>query len=217
MKFELDHLLVCTGRGAPEGDELVRFGLREGPPNRHPGQGTACRRFPFKNAMIELIWVEDESEARSEETRRTMLWERWSQRDRGVCPFGVCVRPAGDGSGEAAPFPAWAYKPSYLPDPLAMEIGDAGVDEPMWVYLGFMRRADRERHFAGHPAGVREISGLTLTSSAMVSSATAEAMLANGVLSTRTGERYLLEVELDGGRSGRMKDFQPGLPLMFRF
>ena len=98
-----------------------------------------------------------------------------------------------------------------------MEIGDAGVDEPMWVYLGFMRRADRERHFAGHPAGVREISGLTLTSSAMVSSATAEAMLANGVLSTRTGERYLLEVELDGGRSGRMKDFQPGLPLMFRF
>ena len=51
MAIELDHLFVCTAPGAPEAEELIRFGLREGPPNQHPGQGTACHRFSFANAM----------------------------------------------------------------------------------------------------------------------------------------------------------------------
>ena len=60
MRVELDHLFVCTVPGAPEAEELVRFGLREGPSNQHLGQGTANRRFDFANAMIELLWVRDE-------------------------------------------------------------------------------------------------------------------------------------------------------------
>jgi hypothetical protein len=36
MRVELDHLFVCTAPGAPEAEELIRFGLREGPPNQHP-------------------------------------------------------------------------------------------------------------------------------------------------------------------------------------
>jgi len=55
MQIELDHLFVCTAPGAPEAERLVQFGLREGPPNQHPGQGTANRRFTFANAMIELV------------------------------------------------------------------------------------------------------------------------------------------------------------------
>ena len=55
MQIELDHLFVCTARGAPEAERLVQFRLREGPPNQHPGQGTANRRFAFANAMIELV------------------------------------------------------------------------------------------------------------------------------------------------------------------
>jgi hypothetical protein len=57
MRIELHHLFVCAAPGAPEAEELVRFGLREGPPNQHPGQGTANRRFAFSNAMIEVLWV----------------------------------------------------------------------------------------------------------------------------------------------------------------
>jgi hypothetical protein len=55
MQIELDHLFVCTAPGAPEAETLVQFGLHEGPSNQHPGQGTACRRFSFANAMIELF------------------------------------------------------------------------------------------------------------------------------------------------------------------
>jgi hypothetical protein len=63
MQIELDHLFVCTALGAPEAEKLVQFGLHEGPPNQHPGQGTACRRFSFANAMIELFWVSEAREA----------------------------------------------------------------------------------------------------------------------------------------------------------
>jgi hypothetical protein len=52
MRIELDHLFVCASPGAPEAEKLVEFGLQEGPPNQHPGQGTANRRFSFANAMI---------------------------------------------------------------------------------------------------------------------------------------------------------------------
>jgi hypothetical protein len=73
MRIELDYLFVCAARGAPEAEELVRFGLREGPPDQHPGQGTANRRFAFSNAMIEFLWVSAAQEVQSEDPRRTLL------------------------------------------------------------------------------------------------------------------------------------------------
>jgi hypothetical protein len=216
MQIELDHLFVCTSRGAPEGESLVQFGLQEGTPNQHPGQGTANRRFPLLNAMIELFWVDDPGEAQSQITRPTKLWERWSERDRGSCPFGICVRPV-EGAQDKAPFPAWAYRPSYLSTPLAFHIGEAGLDEPMWIYMGFMQRSWREKHFLENPIGIREITGLTLTTPVPLRSIAAQTIIDNGVISTKTGPAYLLEIEFDGGRGRQVKDFRPDLPLLFHF
>lgn len=64
MTLEFDHMFVCTEVGAPEADRLVAFGLTEGTPNAHPGQGTANRRF-LRNVYLELLRVRDEREARS--------------------------------------------------------------------------------------------------------------------------------------------------------
>jgi hypothetical protein len=50
------------------------------------------------------------------------------------------------------------YRPAYLPDPLFMNIGEAGVEEPMWVYLNFMQRVQREQWFIEHPIGIRQIA-----------------------------------------------------------
>lgn len=153
MQVELDHLFVCTAAGGPEAQRLLQFGLNEAPPNVHPGQGTANRRFAFSNAMIELLWVDNPAEAQSQATARTLLWERWSRRSEGSCPFGICVRPV-DIPPTAPPFPGWEYRPVYLPPPLSMHIGEAGVEEPMWVYLNFITRTQRQkwfpRAFIGH-------------------------------------------------------------------
>lgn len=214
MAIELDHLFVCAARGAPEADKLVELGLREGSPNRHRGQGTANRRFSFFNAMIELVWVSDPEEAQSENTKRTQLWERWSDRGNRACPFGICVRP-GDSQDAASPFRSWEYRPAYLQDPLAMHIGEAGIEEPMWVYLDFMRRAQREEWFVAHPIGIREITGLTLTTPVPFQSDAALCVVQSGILAPRTGASYLLQIEFDGRRRNEQIDFRPGLPMVF--
>jgi hypothetical protein len=215
MRIELDHVFICTAPGAPEGDELVRFGLHEGPPNRHPGQGTSCRRFSFLNAMLELVWVSDVEEVQSESSRRTLLWERWSGRRGEACPFGICIRPV-DAQDTGLPFPAWEYRPSYLADPLALHIGDAGVEEPMWVYLSFMRRADREGRFEENARGIREITSLRLTTPLLLRSLASRRVLESGVLTAQTGAEPLLEIGFDGSFRKQSADFRPHLPLVFQ-
>lgn len=214
MRIELDHLFVCTAPDAPEAEKLVQFGLHEGLPNQHPGQGTANRRFGFTNAMTELLWVSDAREAQSQSTRRTLLWERWSGREGNASPFGICLRPF-DSQDTGPPFPAWEYRPSYLSDPLLIHIGEAGIEEPMWVYLTFMRRVHREQWFIEHPIGIREITGLTLTTPAPLRSKVSQKVVENRILATRTGAKSLLEIEFDSNRRKEHVDFRPHLPLIF--
>lgn len=214
MRVELDHLFVCAAPGAPEAEKLVKFGLHEGSPNQHPGQGTANRRFAFVNAMIELLWVSDTREAQSQSTRRTLLWERWSGREDNASPFGICLRPA-DSQDTDPPFPAWEYRPAYLSDPLFMHIGEVGIEEPMWFYLSFMRRVHREQWFVEHPIGIREITGLTLTTPVPLRSNASQKIVESGILVTRTGAKSLLEIEFDGNRRKEHMDFRPHLPFVF--
>jgi hypothetical protein len=54
MGYEIDHIFVLTNAGAPAADAILQLGFTEGPPNRHERQGTANRRFFFRqcNARI---------------------------------------------------------------------------------------------------------------------------------------------------------------------
>jgi hypothetical protein len=214
MAIELDHVFICVSRGAPEAEHLVRFGLREGPSNVHPGQGTANRRFFFANSMLELLWVENSTEAQSEVTSPTQLWERWSNRRSGACPFGVITRPRA-GESIAAPFPAQVYQPIWLPPELRIYLSPAGVREPMWLFMPFLRRTDQERRFVEHPSGVREMTGLILESPQPPESPAAAAVSESGVISWRQGPDYLLTIEFDYCPRGQRVDFRASLPLVF--
>jgi hypothetical protein len=135
---ELDHVFLCTSPDAPEAGCLSAFGLTEGTPNVHPGQGTASRRFFFWNAYLELLWVSNPVEAQSETTRPTRLWERWQGKDQGTCPFGIGLRP-GVGENQKPPFATWEYRPAYLPAPLRIEVGMNCelLTEPFLFFLPF--------------------------------------------------------------------------------
>ena len=119
--MELDHLFLAVPDRGACGDPLVAFGLTEGSGNRHEGQGTANRRFFFPNLMLEILWVEDEREARSALTGPMGLFERC--REAGASPFGVGIRAEGPLS-----FPAWEYRPRYLGGRGCLRVGcGAGV------------------------------------------------------------------------------------------
>jgi hypothetical protein len=98
-----------------------------------------------------------------------------------------------------------------------MHLGEAGVEEPMWVYLGFMQRLDREQRFVEHPIGIREITNLTLTTPVPLRSGASRSIVESGILSSQAGPITLLEIEFDGNGRKEIADFRPDLPVVFQF
>lgn len=144
-----------------EADLMLEKGFEEGPPNTHPGQGTACRRFFFANAMLEFLWVEDEAEARSARVHPLRLWERWSGRRTGACPFGIAFRPA---RPEAEPpWPTFDYFPSFFPAPAKVNARAPIVELPLMFILPPFERPPTEGptltryHIEGPPKFLMEI------------------------------------------------------------
>lgn len=218
MAFELDHVFVCTAPGAPEADALVSLGLAEAQPNTHPGQGTSNRRFFFHNAMLELLWVHDEAEARSPITSRTRLFERWSGRSSGACPFGLCFRPA-NGSADV-PFAGWPYAPGYLPPSLSIHVGanSERLDEPMLFHLPFGARADKappeKRQPLVHGLPLRELTRVTwITPKQLQPSRELRAALDTQQFFVVPGSTQELELGFDYERSGKRVTLLPNLPV----
>ena len=86
----------------------------------------------------------------------------------------------------------------------------------MWVYLSFMRRADREDRFEENSRGIREITSLRLTTPIPLRSVASQRVLESGVLTAQTGTRSLLEIGFDGSLRKETADFGPYLPLVFQ-
>ena len=221
MAFELDHIFICTSIGAGEADRLITFGLAEGSPNVHQGQGTGCRRFFFHNAHLELLWVENPAETQSNLIRPTYLWERWSGRTGGACPFGLCFRPAGQGVADV-PFSASDYRPPYLPESLSLAIATNVnvLTEPMLCYLAFAQRPDSyptpKRPPLEHAAGLSEITRVELVGP-HVRNASPElkAVASAGIVQLRSGTECFVELGFDGESHSKITDFRPNLPLVF--
>jgi hypothetical protein len=215
VNVELDHIIFFCGAGAPEADALLGRGLHEGPGNSHPGQGTVNRRFFFRNAYLELLWIENFEEAQRPEVRRTQLWERWSRRGAGVCPFGMVFRPGRN--PPRAPFPSWTYAPGYFPAGFSIEVArDIPEHEPLLFYLPFARPSLVEER-PTMPGGVQigAISGVTihLPEVARLSPALDE-LVAAGTLTVEPAREFLVDLQQVCGTS-EIIDLRPKLPLRF--
>lgn len=216
--MELDHIFILVSADAPEGEHLRRAGLAEGTPNRHPGQGTACRRFLFRNAYIELLWVCDALEAQTDAVRRTQLWDRWMARNDGACPFGVILRSSG--SDPAAPFESWKYQPPYLPAPHAIDVAsDVPLTEPAFFHLPFPRAPARlaTSDRASGPI-LPAATHVTIAGPRPATSAAARIVEYGGWLTTvGDAPRPLMTLIIDDERRGVTVDLRPELPLILKW
>jgi hypothetical protein len=225
MAIELDHIFICCSvDAAEEAACLTAFGLTEGGANTHPGQGTACRRFFFHNAYLKLLWVCDSTEGQSETTRPTRLWERWTHRGDRACPFAFIFRPKS--TGASPPFATWDYHPSYLPEPLSIQVGKncEVLTEPMMFYFPFAlgRRPDNQsepkRQPLEHAAGFHEITHVELvTPSTNSLSPEFHSLIDSKLLCIREGAGPLLMLGFDGQARDKHADFRPVLPLIFKW
>ncbi|MEL6326874.1 MAG: hypothetical protein AAFQ61_08225 [Cyanobacteria bacterium J06626_23] len=216
--MELDHLFICTAIDAPAAKTLREFGLVEGTPNTHLGQGSANRRFFFRNFMLELLWVHDVEEAR---TQPIHLADRWLQRHT-HCPFGLCLRPSA--SRQTPAFPTWDYHPPYLPSHLSIQVGDniANLAEPMLFFLAFGHRPDRnlpekqqplDHH---HRPSLQEVTRIAFTSPSFnAPSAALQALIATQLITVEPGDRHEVTLGFDHETQGQQTHFFPHLPLRF--
>jgi Glyoxalase-like domain len=219
LMLELDHIFIMSAAGAPEATALVSLGVVEGPGNTHPGQGTACRRFFFEKQYLELLWVSDPDEARNEATRRTRLWDRWSARRSGACPFGIVLRSRDDREPEL-PFPTLPYTPSYLLNGFTIHVAvETPLTEPEFFVLGFPR-GHAPSSPQPHPGAVlfNDLTEVRIgTVGARPLSAAAQWAAASGLLSFDPSDEYVLRMTFDGGTSGKDTDLRPVLPLTLRW
>jgi len=219
--MEVDHLFICVSPEAREAEVLRSFGLIEGSANHHPGQGTANRRFFFRNAYIELLYLHDPTEARSALTKATQLYDRLTSKRKSISPFGIGFRPSTD-ADKQVPFPGWCYNPIYLPASSGIHIGNSSVSEPMWFFLSFGSRPDNltleKRQPMDHPSGFCEIASLRVVIQTR-EEFSESAIMANRVEGVEIvrGKTHLIQIGFDGERKGRWHDFRPILPLVFRW
>lgn len=219
-RMELDHLFLFTSTPAEAAVALRRFGLTEGAPNTHPGQGTSCRRFFFRNAYLELIWMHSEEEAQSPGVADTKVWERAHYTRTGYCPFGLCFR------SDTLIFPeGWHYHPPYLPEGLYINVAPntSHPSEPMLFELPFSNTAPKDyppgrQQPLQHEKGFNEITRLTLTLPTTKNvSPSLQKVITHGPIAVVAGRAYLMELELDGGSEGKTQEFTSLLPLVIRW
>lgn len=223
MSLELDHLFICVRRDAPEAEHLARVGLREGRRRTHQGQGTANVCFFFRNAMLELIWVADEEEARSPLVQPTRLWERWRWRETGGCPFGFCFRPVGESRGPL-PFSTWDYAPPYLPEGLSMPIAvnSERSQEPLlfvsWLGKRPDARSEDQRPPMNHRIGCREVTSLHVTLPLRESPSRELRQVQDlGLIGVHIGDEYHVDISFDGEQARQQALLAPELPLHLRW
>lgn len=89
--MNIDHIFIFTDDNGKVADELVDFGLTEGSNRVHVGQGTINRKFYFDNFYLEILWVHNEEEIKSAQTKPTGLWQRADFKNNNFSPFGLCI------------------------------------------------------------------------------------------------------------------------------
>ena len=213
----LDHVFVLCAEGAPEAEALLRLGLKEGSRNVHPGQGTANRRFFFRRGFLELAWVSNPDEARSAAVERTRVWERWSRRGEGACPFGLIFRSPPE-SGESLPFETWAYHPSYSPVPIHIAVGTSLREPELFHFHASRISGAGDREPADHALPLGELTAASVGIPGPPDRSPALRALESAGLATFTvADAPVMTLAFDGGGRDESADLRPELPLVLQW
>jgi hypothetical protein len=118
--MKADHIFIFTDDNGKIADQLVEFGLTEGSNRFHVGQGTANRKFYFDNFFLEILWVHNEKEIKSEKIEPIGLWQRAEFKSNSFSPFGLCI--VNTSETDQLFQNALKYQPEYFPQGQTIDI-----------------------------------------------------------------------------------------------
>lgn len=109
--METDHIFIFSDKGK-ETEELLNLGLTEGSGRKHAGIGTVNRRIFFENFYLEILWVQNKTEAESVD--KLGIWERSNFRNNKHSRFGLCIKNTKE--TDTVFENAIKWKPDFLPE-----------------------------------------------------------------------------------------------------
>jgi hypothetical protein len=228
----LSHAWIVVGTGAPERKVLEKAGFRIAPMvNRHDGQGTASVTVELLNGFLELIYpdstvsVSPALQAGAEKFRLKSAW-----RETGYSPIGV-VFDRTAATPEKFPFATWRISADWMEKGAFIEVMTP-KEMPKAVSLSISsnptstRESENERLLRDsvngamflHPNGARRLTGLRVSApSADCYPPAASYIVGHGLAKFDVGKQWLLDVTLDDGKQGIIKELEPDLPMVIRY
>lgn len=214
--MKIDHIFICVKAPLDKVKILTDFGITEGEPNTHTGQGTSNHRFFFSNTYFQLLHVTNEVLLKSVPSKPSSLYERFNRTDNTISPFGICLYP-GDNKLSIVDYLTKDYQPKFIQPPLKMHIFNTPLVEPMFYFVDYISDSSKETHMTyRHEIGFESITGVKISMPQSNSSIKHDLGEAN-IVEFMQSDEHLLELEFDHGDQSKSHDFRPDLPLIFRW
>lgn len=152
--MKIHHIFIFTDNDGKIADDLIDFGLTEGSNRVHIGQGTINRKFYFDDFFLEILWVHDEIEIKSELTKPTGLWQRADFKINNFSPFGLCIVNSDD--TENLFEKSFKYQPDYFPKGKVIDVitNENQPDLPWTFRLPFKGQMKHEDEQTIHRNGL---------------------------------------------------------------
>jgi hypothetical protein len=159
--LDIDHIFIFTDTKGKIVDELVSFGLIANESRVHKGQGTTNRTFSFENFFLEIAWVHNELEIKSDLVRPTGLWQRAEFFKNNFSPFGLIIK--NNEESDHLFENAYKYQPEYFPDGMTFDIiqNTLQPDLPWTCRLPFRREMNAEKTIINHTNKLKSLTKST--------------------------------------------------------
>ncbi len=204
----IDHIFLFTDDNGTIADDLVTFGLTEGSNRVHVGQGTTNRKFYFDNFFLEILWVHNETELKSEQTHPTGLWQRAAFQTNRFSPFGLCLVNSDD--TDTLFEKAFHYQPDYFPNGMKIDIlkNDNQPDLPWTFRLPFKGQKKNENEPTRHTNGISVLTQAIFEYQSSTEPTFLDHFRNEDTIQFKASSRNWLNLIFDNGRQGQTQDFE---------
>jgi hypothetical protein len=205
--MDIDHIFIFTDDKGKVANQLVAFGLTEGGSRVHDGQGTTNRTFVFDNFYLEIVWVHNEQEIKSDNVLPTGLLSRANFKSNLTSPFGLCI----DNTDETEELfiGAFKYQPDYFPKGMTIDIlnNNSNLCFPLTVRLPFKRDQQKQLKPSNHNNGIKSLTKAEFQFKAVNNKSYLDYFKSEATIQFLQSDDIWLTLTFDNGNQGLTKKF----------
>jgi len=231
INLEFDHVFILVNKDANELEIFKKHGFTPAVVGKHDGQGTAAKFIFFLNMLIELLYIDDELEAKNNINAFGCNYiDRSNWKENGQNPFGIGITPK-PYNYKIIPFETLYYVPKWLPrEGMQMALSNIDSREPIIFceppYMEFpnfenfndLENSGRNdiKDFFYHKNGIVKMTKFRMiVNTDNLSSTLLELNKHN--MEIISGNENLMELSFDNNNKNMKIDFRPDLPLIIYY